>query len=388
MRILIASDIPVTYACGSTYFIKRLGARLVRNGHQLLVLCPSSSRRNERYTAPEGFDVAGLPSLPSVVQKTLRLTPPFALRGKISRIVADFRPDAIHVQTHFLFIPTLLRVARQMGIPTIGTNHFMPENIFYHFHLPWFCQRALIWIGWKHLHRIFRGLAAVTTPTETAAKFMRASGFPQDVQAISNGIDLKHFFPGQGDDSLYKKYAFRRKPTLLYVGRLDPEKNIDVAVRALAIIRNSVDAQLVIVGLGTKENALRKLVRELHLADAVIFTGFISDADLPKLYCLADIFIMPGDAELQSIATMEAMASGLPIVAANAMALPELVKSEINGLLFTNKNAAELAAATLHILQDPQKKKAMGAASPTLAAAQDISATVAAFERLYVSVAK
>src|SRR6202008_386605 len=101
----------------------------------------------------------------------------------------------------------------------------------------------------------------------------------------------------------------------------------------MPLILEKTDVQLVLVGTGALRNHLENMVQELSLHRHVVFTGFVSDEDLPNLYRLADIFVIAGIAELQSIVTMEAMASALPVVAVNAVALPELIHHGENGFL-------------------------------------------------------
>lgn len=383
MKILIATDIPINFICGSTNFIKRLAILLQKKGHQVLFMCPGDSTHSQCYKTPEGLSVCGIRSLPALLRKNLRLSPPITIKKFIQKTIQDFRPDVIHTQSHFLLPYVVLKVARQLGIATVGTNHFMPENIFYHFHLPAQLESAIKKIGWKHLHTIYKHLDLVTTPTETAANLLRRSGFPKPVEAVSNGIDLERFHPGQVTTALRKKYALTQAPVILFVGRLDPEKNVENLIQALPIILKKTDVQLVIVGCGAREKFLRELAAKLKVQKKVIFTGFVLDEDLPRLYCLADCFAVPGTAELQSIATMEAMASALPIVAADAVALPELVHSGENGYLHPPGDVKVLAERLTEILINKKLKSQMAKRSLEIIQAHDINKMVKKFESIY-----
>jgi glycosyltransferase involved in cell wall biosynthesis len=114
-----------------------------------------------------------------------------------------------------------------------------------------------------------------------------------------------------------------------------------------------------------------------------VFTGFVDDADLPGAYAAADVFVNAGTAELQSLVTLEAMASGLPVLGAQASALPHLVHHEHNGYLFPPGDADALADHLITVLSNPVKAKTMGVRSRAIAGQHDVAATVAAFERLY-----
>ena len=115
-------------------------------------------------------------------------------------------------------------------------------------------------------------------------------------------------------------------------------------LRALTLLPAELDAKVEIVGGGDQKRNLEHLAVELGIADRVHFTGYVTDEELREAYHRATVFAMPSIAELQSIATMEAMASALPVVAANAMALPHLVHDGENGYLFEPANPDDLAA--------------------------------------------
>ncbi len=135
--------------------------------------------------------------------------------------------------------------------------------------------------------------------------------------------------------------------------------------------------------LALLKQSLRARVEELNLTDRVSFLGFIHDKDLAPLYRLADVFAIPSEAELQSLATMEAMACGLPVVAADAYALPELVHHEINGFLFQRGNSEEMAHYLDLLVSDKGLRKLMGANSLEIIANHDRTQVLDQWEALY-----
>ncbi|HEX8006699.1 MAG TPA: glycosyltransferase, partial [Trebonia sp.] len=145
-----------------------------------------------------------------------------------------------------------------------------------------------------------------------------------------------------------------------------------------------VDAQIVLVGSGNRREGLERLAERIGVGEQVRFLGFVPDAELPQVYSVADVFAMPGVAELQSIATLEAMASGLPVVAADAMALPHLIDG--NGFLYQPGEVAELARHLTAILSDAELRASMGRASLALAAVHDHQWSLARFEQIYLEV--
>ncbi|MBK0296611.1 glycosyltransferase, partial [Bacillus sp. S34] len=112
---------------------------------------------------------------------------------------------------------------------------------------------------------------------------------------------------------------------IVFVGRVAPEKNLDVLVRALAALPAELEATLTIVGDGEMIPKLKAQAKELGLEDRIRILGFVSDEVKRQALTNATVFAMPSTAELQSISSLEGMASGLPVVAADSMALPHLI---------------------------------------------------------------
>lgn len=382
MKILIATDMNIEFVCGSTYAFKRIGSLLKERGHDMAFICPGRRTTYQKHIY-EGFEIWGVESFPSLVQKTLRFSIPFMVGRSVKKALTEYKPDIVHIQSHGPLPATVIRVALTMNIPVVGTNHFVPENIILTLRPPKFLHSFLRKAAWKHLHAVFKKINHITVPTFTAAKILKESGFPKTVSTISNGIDLSKFNQNNSGDYLYERYHIPHKPILLFVGRLDPEKNIDVFIKALPDILDKVDAHSVIVGMGNRTATLKNMAIERGLDKYITFTGFLPEEDLPNIYHLASCFVMPGNAELQSIATMEAMASGLPVVAANAMALPELVHDGENGYLFPAGDSPALARKVIPIISDKKLRERMSKKSLEIIKTHDINKIIEEYESLY-----
>jgi glycosyltransferase involved in cell wall biosynthesis len=255
----------------------------------------------------------------------------------------------------------------------MATNHFMPENLLGYTPFPQRVKDTIARWAWRDLVRVYRDARIVTTPTPRAAEVLAGIGLDRPVQVVSCGIDLAH----------YAAPAARRADgpmSVLFVGRLDAEKNLDQLLRALAPLPH-VRADL--VGDGTRRRELETLAAELGVTDRVTFHGFVSDADLVRRYAEADVFCMPGTAELQSLATMEAMAAGLPVVAADALALPHLVHHGGNGYLFEPGAITTISRWLAELAADPASRARMGRASRTIVAGHDIDGALGTFESQY-----
>jgi glycosyltransferase involved in cell wall biosynthesis len=175
----------------------------------------------------------------------------------------------------------------------------------------------------------------------------------------------------------------RAEPYAVFLGRVEQEKRIEELLYALA--RFPKDAlRVVIAGSGDDQGRLEKIARDNGIADRVEFRGHVDEQTLRTLLSEAAVFVMPSIAELQSIATMEAMASGLPIVAANAMALPHLVHDGKNGFLYEPRDISGLTAAIARVLDSSDSEyRAFQRESLSIVADHDINATLDRFEQIY-----
>ncbi|MDD4761900.1 MAG: glycosyltransferase, partial [Candidatus Pacebacteria bacterium] len=159
--------------------------------------------------------------------------------------------------------------------------------------------------------------------------------------------------------------------------------NIDLIIKAVSKIIPNIDLHFVIAGIGAEKENLENLAKKLSIQNRVHFIGFVSDKDLNNVYRIADCFVIASTAELQSIVTLEALASGIPVIAANAVALPELVKNGENGFLFEPNNLDDLIKKIEIIFSDSDSRKKMSEKSLTIAANHSIEKTISQFEEIY-----
>src|ERR1700687_1510599 len=127
MRILFVSSSYYPPINGVYYFVCRIGPLLQERGHQVAVIAPSETV-HASHKKIDGLDVYGVPSFSAIINPTIRIPIPFLLKSKIKRIIESFKPDVIHIQDHFPLSKRVVQVNKNLKIPIIGTNHFMPEN--------------------------------------------------------------------------------------------------------------------------------------------------------------------------------------------------------------------------------------------------------------------
>jgi glycosyltransferase involved in cell wall biosynthesis len=378
LKVLIGADTFAPDVNGAARFAERLASGLVARGHEVHVVAPAASRKHGTWTEEyEGQTVTAhrLYSWRWYPHDWLRFALPWRIKQNSARILDEVKPDVVHFQSHIVVGRGLSIEAEKRGIRIIGTNHFMPENMLEFTLLPKWIQEWAIGLAWKAARRTFGRAEAVTTPTRKAADFLEKFTGLRGVHAISCGIDAHNYTPD---------FSPRTENRILFVGRVTGEKQIDVLLKAISLLPAGLDAKLEIVGGGDQFKNLQHLTEQLGLSDRVTFSGYVTDEELRQAYTRATVFAMPSIAELQSIATMEAMASALPVVAANAMALPHLVHDGENGYLFEPGNAQALADRIERILVMPQEElDVLKNASLAIVAAHDIQRTLSTFESLY-----
>lgn len=376
LRIVIGADTFPPDVNGASHFADRLARGLAGRGHEVHVLCPATSAENAVTTVADVV-VHRVASRRTPFHPTFRICLPWQAFRAGESLVDELRPDVVHVQAHFLLGRGLVRAASRHGLPVVATNHFMPENLYGHARIPGWLRDAAARVGWWDLRRVFRRAHTVTAPTPRAVRLLAEHGLP-GAHAVSCGIDLNHF----GRPHPAGPAPSERARRVLFVGRLDEEKRVDELLRAIAGL-DRTDVELDIVGDGSCRAAWQGLATRLGIAARVTFHGFVSEAALVAAYARCDVFCMPGIAELQSLATMEAMAAGKPVVAADAMALPHLVHPGRNGWLYPPGDVEALTDRLRHLLADPEALARMGQASRETIATHSIEDTLIEFEARY-----
>jgi glycosyltransferase involved in cell wall biosynthesis len=383
MRILISGTTYAPSLDGQAIFTVNLAERLAGRGHEVTVVYPSE-RREPYQSVRNAARLEHVRSIRlSLPHKTLWVPRPSG--RDIAKIFDTARPEVLHIQDHYPPSWSILRAAKKRGVRIIGTNHFMPENVApYVPGLPKI-KPLFNWLLWKWMLLAYNQAEIVTVQSKAAAELVRAQGLRPPVYPVSCGIDLRRFHPDPSIDreACRRRHGLDPKRTIfLFVGRVDGEKRVDLLLRAMKRLRRD-DVQLAVAGHGAASDELQRLAKSLRLGEQVRFTGFIPNEELHVLLNSVDVFTMPSAAELLSIASLEAMACGRPVLLANAVALPELVTPGVNGYLFKPGDAAD-AARYMELLANQRERWAeMGKASFERAQEHSLEKTVSRYESLY-----
>jgi len=383
---------------------RELARGLTERGHAVTVVAPSESGHGRTASRAGVTDARGAAGAESARAGPLTV----AFRGSVRwpwyegqrlgflapaagrRLIEDFAPDVVHLHSPLTLGATARSAARRRGVPVLYTNHYLPANVW-----PGLAasgggaaparSAALEVAFYAFITGFANRCDHVTAPTATALLLLREHGLRAPSQVVSNGIDLDTFAldPSAADDALRARYSLPAgRPLILSVGRLSREKHADVLIEAAARLTEP-GALLLLAGTGPDEDRLRALAASRGAADRIRFLGFVPDTDLPGLYRLADMFAIASPAELQSLVTMEAMASGLPVVAVEAGALGELVHAGENGFLARPGQAADIAASLDLLCRDQALRARMAKASRRIIADHDRYRLLSRWESIY-----
>lgn len=409
MRIAITSDLYYPMTNGVAVFAHNLAKGLAKQGHEVLVLCPSFTGRQHRErrdgvttfylrsirfpfypdqinAVPEGKEFLGMPLPRLAYRHGLWITvDPYPTMKKV---LNRFRPDVIHNQTAEMVAFAARRYAKKYDVPMVSTGHAYPDNITSQLKILKPIKRPLDAILRTYMASFLKHSEYATMPTEMAIDDLvpkKRKHFKVPVEPLSNGVDLSKFGPGRAPDRVYRKYHLPKdKPLVLYVGRVDPEKSLSNVVSAFAGALDEVpEAKLVIVGDGTDRRHLQDLAQALGIEKSVYFPGRIYPPDIMEVYRMATVFATASETETQGIVLIEAAATGLPLVAVDAGAVRELCQHKRNGILCHPGDVAEMTDALVKLLKNSELCARYSQESLEVAKMHDLNRTLGRFVEIY-----
>ena len=383
MKIVIGHDAFYPNVDGASYFTQRLALYLKKAGHDIFVIANSQTTSSHSDVFHD-MPMLRLGSSPLFVNDYRLYIPTPLKSSKLKKAIKAFGPDVVHIQGNFPLDQAVYEAARDLGLPVVATNHCMPQNMSHYLPLPSGGKKIADKVFYYTMKKFYMKCDRLTTPTVTAREYLYQTGVTKEVTPISCGIDLEIYNFQVEQPDLKKKYAIPAGKNILFVGRLDREKKVDVLIRAVElVVKAAAETNLILVGKGEEREDWEKLAAELGLSERIIFTGFVPDEDLPGIYALADCFAIACPLELQSIVTMQALAMGLPVVAVREMALPELVHHGENGYLFADGDYRAAAKFLIKLLEDDKQRLMMAEKSLEIIKPHDINNTIRQFEKVY-----
>lgn len=281
------------------------------------------------------------------------------LSFKAKKVITEFNPDLIHIHHPFVLSSVAIMYSKQLGIPKILTIHTQYDQYAYYVApLP---QKLTQEVIKKIVSNLADKTDCITTPSESMKVLIKNYGIKNRIEVIPNAIKLSTFREKNELECLKisKRYNLKEdEKIILFVGRLATEKNIDKIIKALGIIKKHgiSKTKLLIVGNGPARDELTHLVQALGVEEEVIFCGEVNYEEIRYYYKIADVFTMASASESFGIVTIEALASGLPVLAVKAPGAMYILTDGFDGLL-TDDNIEHFAKALEKIIRDPELRE-------------------------------
>jgi 1,2-diacylglycerol 3-alpha-glucosyltransferase len=375
MRIAIFSDSYRPVINGAAVAVGLLAEEL-RRRHEVTIFAPAHPEVRGPEVGVERTPSYRLPRAPDYPIA-------FPLSPRIARRFALGAFDLVHTHSPFTLGQVGRWLARRHGLPLVTTYHTLyTEYLHYARPIPG---------AWLRPHVIAlargycNGCAAVVVPTAPIQEVLQGYGVTAPIEVIPTGAVIT----AGAEDAGYLRNRYEL-PTdtviLLFAGRLAPEKNLPLLLRAFADLRarGAHRTHLFIAGGGPSEEALRRLAVELGIGVAVTFAGFLPRAELIRCYAGADLFAFPSTTDTQGLVILEAKSAGLPVVSVDAYGPAAVVRDGVDGFLVPDDPAPKrFADALMHLISDPKLRRRMGERAREDALRYSPAGMAARYEALY-----
>jgi glycosyltransferase involved in cell wall biosynthesis len=352
---------------GVAHTLARLVKGLTARGIEVSLVRPYQKRCDASLS--DRF-VTLVPGMPLPGYKGLQFGLPAARRLK--RLWTSCRPDAVYIATEGPLGWSAARIARRLGIAALSGFHTNYHSYSCHYRLGWL--ESLVFHYMKYLHnRTVRTLV----PSFDLRDRLQSLGF-RNVSCLGRGVDSHLFGPHRRSSELRRSWGLNEKDiAILYVGRLAPEKNLELAVKAYRAAHEiNPSIRFVLVGDGPLRASLEKQCPDL------VFSGMKTGEQLAEHYASGDVFLFPSLTETFGNVTLEAMASGLAVVAFNYAAARIHISHGITGVLAPYGDSSAYVASAIQLIKERGDIVRLGKQAREYAASIQWSRIVESFETM------
>jgi 1,2-diacylglycerol 3-alpha-glucosyltransferase len=383
MRILMISDVYFPRINGVSTSIQTFRRGLHAAGHETVLIAPDYPGR----TASDDESIIRIASryLPRDPEdRIMKLSALRALRPRL----AERGFDLVHIQTPFIAHYHGVSLARALGVPVIETYHTYFEEYLHHY-VP-LLPRALMRLAARRFTvSQCSALDALVVPSRAMQQALQDYGVTCPMHIIPTGMEMERFAGGDGARFRARLGIGASQPTLVHVGRIAHEKNIDFLLRMFAhVVRSRPQAVLIVAGEGPALAHCRAYVDALGLSAQVRFVGYLArDGELLDCYRAGDLFVFSSRTETQGLVLLEAMALGVPVVSTAYMGTADIVNPG-RGALAAPDDEVGFATRVIELLDDPQRRAAMSVEARAHAATWSASALAGRLADLYASMTR
>jgi 1,2-diacylglycerol 3-alpha-glucosyltransferase len=366
---------------GITTSIDHLSVRLAQRGHRFTIISPTLTA--DEKPLHENITHISVPSIPAAYYEdfhwsTLRVK-------KIMKKLEGSGVDLMHFMTPIFTSYLGIKIARKLDIPVVGTYHTLIADPTYYEQLLNKLVRATPESVWYYTNLYYNSADLVTAPTQNMVDLMNKNDCTTKSVAISNGIDPT-IFDNSHWQEVREKYKLGEK-TVLYVGRVSIEKNINVLIDAFDKVNESIpESQLLIVGDGPKRKEIEKYASRKKSASQIIFTGMIPHKELVTsgIFKACRLFATASETETQGITLLEALHCGLPCVGADALGISETISHNKTGFLIPPHSTEEMTKRIIQLLEDDELQSRMSAEAQIWVKDHYIDSIIDRWEGIYL----
>ena len=357
---------------GANQALNRLVAYLLRQGANVRVYSPTVTEPAFEATG----DLISLPSVPIPGRPEYRF--PLGFPGAVRRDLADFRPNVVHISSPDIAAHRAVSWARARNIPAVASVHTRFETYLSYYHLQ--LLEPLLRAG---LRRLYGRCDALLAPAESTAAVLRAQRMNPNIHIWTRGVDREQFNPGRRDMDWRRSLGIAdHELAVAFLGRLVLEKGLDVFAATIAELRKrKIRHHPLVIGDGPARGWFEQQM------PSGVFVGHQTGAELARALASADVFLNPSITEAFGNVTLEALACGIPVVAATATGTTNIVRNGETGVLVEPpRDVPAFVNAIERYARDPELRRQHGEAGLAYAKTQDWDAINASVLRVYESV--
>jgi 1,2-diacylglycerol 3-alpha-glucosyltransferase len=343
------SDVYFPRINGVSTSIRTFKNELETLGHHVTLIVPAYTP--EPSNDPEDPTVIRIPS------RYLWLDPEDrAMRwGKISKLYPQLNRgqyDILHIQTPFIAHYVGVALAKKLNIPRVETYHTYFEEYLYHY-VPVLPKAWMKFVARHYTKTQCNDLDAVIVPSSAMREVLSNYGVKTYTEVLPTGIELDKFQNGDGGKFRRAYDIPLERPTLIFIGRVAFEKNIDFLLKVVDQVRKTIpDVLLLVAGEGPALPHLKKLATALHLNNNLLFLGYLDrNTELLDCYASGDAFVFASNTETQGLVLLEAMALGVPVVSTAVMGTKDILAPK-KGAMVCGESIGEFAENIINLLQD------------------------------------
>ena len=357
---------------GANQALNRLVGYLLRRGAKVRVYSPMVAEP----AFPATGELVDVPSFSIPTRKEYRV--PSRFKGKPRDDLEAFDPNVIHVASPDIVAHRAVTWARANGVPVVASVHTRFETYMQYYRLHWL-EPIIRMI----LRRFYRRCDAIVAPAESTAAILRAQRMGKDISLWTRGVDREQFHPGRRDMEWRRERGVADDELLVvFLGRIVAEKGLDAFAAAIAELSvRRVRHKVLVIGEGPARAMFEQAM------PGAIFTGQLTGADLATALASGDVLLNPSVTEAFGNVTLEAMACGLPVVAASASGTTNLVRHGESGMLVPPNGPDGYADALEGYARDPDLRRRHGAAGLAYAETMDWDRINDAVLQVYLRVA-